>query len=82
MLIKNDKGSRAAGCQAGSGGTVAQGHEAALCHALEMGRDLRKMGEDRAIVLHKAIRPTLYIYIYIYIDMYGSLSLYIRTNAV
>merc|ERR1719253_270299 len=39
---------------AGSGGTAAQGHEAALCHALEMGRDLRKMGEDRAIVLHKA----------------------------
>mmetsp|Transcript_75584 Transcript_75584/g.210000 ORF Transcript_75584/g.210000 Transcript_75584/m.210000 type:complete len:759 (-) Transcript_75584:146-2422(-) len=39
---------------AGSGGTQPIGHEAALAKALEMGRDLRKMGEDRAIVLHKA----------------------------
>lgn len=39
---------------AGSGGCPAQGHDAALAKALEMGRDLRKMGEDRAIVLHKA----------------------------
>lgn len=39
---------------AGSGGCPAQGHEAALARALEMGRDLRKMGEERAIVLHKA----------------------------
>jgi len=39
---------------AGSGGLPAQGHDAALCKSLEMGRDLRKMGEDRAIVLHKA----------------------------
>jgi len=39
---------------AGSGGCAALGHEAALAHSLTMGRDLRKMGEDRAIVLHKA----------------------------
>jgi len=39
---------------AGSGGCPAQGHIVALTKALEMGRDLRKMGEDRAIVLHKA----------------------------
>merc|ERR1719343_884957 len=39
---------------AGSGGCPAQGHTAALAKALEMGRDLRKMGEERAIVLHKA----------------------------
>lgn len=39
---------------AGSGGTAAQGHEAALAKALEMGRELRKLGEERAIVLHKA----------------------------
>lgn len=39
---------------AGTGGCPAQGHEAALARALEMGRDLRKMGEERAIVLHKA----------------------------
>lgn len=38
----------------GSGGCPAQGHEVALAKALEMGRDLRKMGEERAIVLHKA----------------------------
>jgi len=38
----------------GSGGTKAVGHENALAKALELGRDLRKMGEDRAIVLHKA----------------------------
>jgi len=39
---------------AGSGGCHALGHEQALAKSLEMGRDLRKMGEDRAIVLHKA----------------------------
>lgn len=39
---------------AGSGGCPPQGHEAALAKALEMGRELRKMGEERAIVLHKA----------------------------
>jgi hypothetical protein len=39
---------------AGSGGCVAQGHETALANALEMGRDLRKMGEERALVLYKA----------------------------
>mmetsp|Transcript_86104 Transcript_86104/g.251927 ORF Transcript_86104/g.251927 Transcript_86104/m.251927 type:complete len:790 (-) Transcript_86104:39-2408(-) len=39
---------------AGSGGVAAQGHDVALAKALEMGRDLRKMGEERAIVLHKA----------------------------
>jgi len=39
---------------AGSGGIAAQGHDNALSKSLEMGRDLRKMGEDRAIVLHKA----------------------------
>eukprot|EP00933_Yihiella_yeosuensis_P075789 TRINITY_DN8531_c0_g3_i1.p1 TRINITY_DN8531_c0_g3~~TRINITY_DN8531_c0_g3_i1.p1 ORF type:complete len:751 (-),score=227.18 TRINITY_DN8531_c0_g3_i1:311-2317(-) len=39
---------------AGSGGCAPQGHEAALAKSLEMGRDLRKMGEERAIVLHKA----------------------------
>lgn len=39
---------------AGSGGIPALGHDAALAKALEMGRDLRKMGEERAIVLHKA----------------------------
>lgn len=39
---------------AGSGGTEPMGHEAALTKALEMGRDLRKAGEERAIVLHKA----------------------------
>lgn len=38
----------------GSGGTPALGHEEALGKALEMGRDLRKIGEERAIVLHKA----------------------------
>ncbi|CAK0838069.1 unnamed protein product, partial [Prorocentrum cordatum] len=38
----------------GSGGTPALGHDEALGKALEMGRDLRKMGEERAIVLHKA----------------------------
>lgn len=39
---------------AGSGGTPALGHEIALAKALEMGRELRKLGEERAIVLHKA----------------------------
>jgi len=39
---------------AGSGGCPAQGHTTALSKALEMARDLRKMGEERAIVLHKA----------------------------
>eukprot|EP00440_Ansanella_granifera_P052637 gb/GFBE01057071.1/.p1 GENE.gb/GFBE01057071.1/~~gb/GFBE01057071.1/.p1 ORF type:complete len:697 (+),score=228.69 gb/GFBE01057071.1/:1-2091(+) len=39
---------------AGSGGTPPEGHEAALAKALELARDLRKMGEERAIVLHKA----------------------------
>merc|ERR1719502_1532809 len=39
---------------AGSGGTKAEGHEAALSKALVLGRELRKMGEERAIVLHKA----------------------------
>lgn len=39
---------------AGSGGTAALGHEAALAKSLELGRELRKMGEERAIVLHKA----------------------------
>lgn len=39
---------------AGSGGLPAQGHEAALKRSLELGRELRKMGEERAIVLHKA----------------------------
>lgn len=39
---------------AGSGGCPPQGHEAGLARALEMGRELRKMGEERAIVLHKA----------------------------
>lgn len=39
---------------AGSGGCVALGHTSALAKALEMGRELRKMGEERAIVLHKA----------------------------
>lgn len=39
---------------AGSGGIPAQGHNTALSKALELGRDLRKMGEERAIVLHKA----------------------------
>lgn len=39
---------------AGSGGVPALGHDNALAKALEMGRDLRKMGEERAIVLHKA----------------------------
>eukprot|EP00929_Paragymnodinium_shiwhaense_P000439 TRINITY_DN100681_c0_g1_i1.p1 TRINITY_DN100681_c0_g1~~TRINITY_DN100681_c0_g1_i1.p1 ORF type:complete len:705 (-),score=246.35 TRINITY_DN100681_c0_g1_i1:56-2170(-) len=38
----------------GSGGTPALGHEAALAKSLEMGRDLRKAGEDRALVLYKA----------------------------
>mmetsp|Transcript_21390 Transcript_21390/g.47393 ORF Transcript_21390/g.47393 Transcript_21390/m.47393 type:complete len:768 (+) Transcript_21390:174-2477(+) len=38
----------------GSGGCPAQGHEVALSKALELGRELRKMGEERAIVLHKA----------------------------
>eukprot|EP00928_Gymnodinium_smaydae_P087348 TRINITY_DN71621_c0_g1_i1.p1 TRINITY_DN71621_c0_g1~~TRINITY_DN71621_c0_g1_i1.p1 ORF type:complete len:776 (+),score=224.71 TRINITY_DN71621_c0_g1_i1:186-2330(+) len=38
----------------GSGGTPALGHEAALAKSLEMARDLRKAGEERAIVLHKA----------------------------
>eukprot|EP00442_Polarella_glacialis_P026490 CAMPEP_0115107506 /NCGR_PEP_ID=MMETSP0227-20121206/37360_1 /TAXON_ID=89957 /ORGANISM="Polarella glacialis, Strain CCMP 1383" /LENGTH=740 /DNA_ID=CAMNT_0002505445 /DNA_START=120 /DNA_END=2342 /DNA_ORIENTATION=+ len=39
---------------AGSGGCPPQGHEAGLAKSLELGRELRKMGEDRAIVLHKA----------------------------
>lgn len=39
---------------AGSGGLPAQGHDSALTKALELGRELRKMGEERAIVLHKA----------------------------
>jgi len=39
---------------AGSGGIPAVGHNAALGKSLELGRDLRKMGEERAIVLHKA----------------------------
>lgn len=39
---------------AGTGGTPALGHEAALAKSLELGRELRKMGEERAIVLHKA----------------------------
>jgi len=39
---------------AGSGGCPAQGHEVALSKALVLGRELRKMGEDRSIVLHKA----------------------------
>lgn len=39
---------------AGTGGCTALGHEQALARALELGRDLRKMGEERAIVLHKA----------------------------
>lgn len=38
----------------GTGGCAAQGHEVALSKALELGRELRKMGEERAIVLHKA----------------------------
>eukprot|EP00927_Polykrikos_kofoidii_P030720 TRINITY_DN26447_c0_g1_i1.p1 TRINITY_DN26447_c0_g1~~TRINITY_DN26447_c0_g1_i1.p1 ORF type:complete len:766 (-),score=189.39 TRINITY_DN26447_c0_g1_i1:107-2404(-) len=38
----------------GSGGCPALGHDAALSKSLELGRDLRKMGEERAIVLHKA----------------------------
>jgi len=39
---------------AGSGGVPPKGHEAALSRALELARELRKMGEERAIVLHKA----------------------------
>lgn len=39
---------------AGSGGLPAQGHDVALKRSLELGRELRKMGEERAIVLHKA----------------------------
>mmetsp|Transcript_29808 Transcript_29808/g.48034 ORF Transcript_29808/g.48034 Transcript_29808/m.48034 type:complete len:727 (+) Transcript_29808:125-2305(+) len=39
---------------AGSGGTKAEGHADALAKALVLGRELRKMGEERAIVLHKA----------------------------
>lgn len=39
---------------AGSGGTKAEGHDAALGKALVLGRELRKMSEERAIVLHKA----------------------------
>merc|ERR1711959_657157 len=39
---------------AGSGGTKGEGHEAALSKALVLGRELRKMSEERAIVLHKA----------------------------
>lgn len=39
---------------AGSGGIKAEGHDAALSRALVLGRELRKMSEERAIVLHKA----------------------------
>jgi len=39
---------------AGSGGCAPQGHETALSKALEMARELRKMGEERALVLYKA----------------------------
>merc|ERR1740138_1859466 len=39
---------------AGSGGTKAEGHDKALAQALVLARDLRKMSEERAIVLHKA----------------------------
>jgi len=39
---------------AGSGGCAAEGHEAALEKALTMGRDLRKIADERAIVLAKA----------------------------
>uniref|UniRef100_A0A7S1AKB3 J domain-containing protein n=1 Tax=Noctiluca scintillans TaxID=2966 RepID=A0A7S1AKB3_NOCSC len=39
---------------AGSGGCEPMGHDAALSKALVMGRELRKMGEERAIVLHRA----------------------------
>ncbi|CAK9068031.1 Hypothetical protein (Fragment) [Durusdinium trenchii] len=39
---------------AGTGGCPPQGHEAALSKALEMARELRKMGEERALVLYKA----------------------------
>eukprot|EP00930_Biecheleria_cincta_P001395 TRINITY_DN102535_c0_g1_i1.p1 TRINITY_DN102535_c0_g1~~TRINITY_DN102535_c0_g1_i1.p1 ORF type:complete len:713 (-),score=179.72 TRINITY_DN102535_c0_g1_i1:56-2020(-) len=39
---------------AGSGGCPPQGHEAGMAKALELARELRKMGEERAIVLHKA----------------------------
>merc|ERR1719199_1863773 len=38
----------------GSGGTKAEGHETALSKALVLGRELRRLGEERAIVLHKA----------------------------
>jgi len=39
---------------AGTGGCEPLGHEAALSKALVLARELRKMGEERAIVLHKA----------------------------
>lgn len=39
---------------AGSGGVKGEGHDAALSKALVLARELRKMNEDRAIVLHKA----------------------------
>lgn len=39
---------------AGSGGVKGIGHEKALSEALVLGRELRKMSEERAIVLHKA----------------------------
>lgn len=39
---------------AGSGGTKAEGHDKALAQALVLARELRKMSEERAIVLHKA----------------------------
>jgi hypothetical protein len=39
---------------AGSGGVKGEGHDKALSHALILGRELRKLGEERAIVLHKA----------------------------
>jgi len=39
---------------AGSGGLKAEGHDQALSKALVLARELRKMSEERAIVLHKA----------------------------
>merc|ERR1719408_800284 len=39
---------------AGSGGVKGEGHNKALGQALVLGRELRKMSEERAIVLHKA----------------------------
>jgi len=39
---------------AGSGGCAGEGHDKALALALVLARDLRKMSEDRALVLYKA----------------------------